>query len=139
MSVVKQHERPNYVGEYVELKNNPSQEAVLQAKKQAIPLRSGDLVSWDSRTTHANTPNYSGAARMVAYISARPAPQNNSEPLLSERRNSFFSGLGTNVREAGLHASMKPRFTDSEAINKVREPEDLSPLGELLYGFTPNR
>lgn len=133
--VVQQHERENYRGEYVELKNNPPQEAVLQENKQAIPLRSGDMVSWDSRTTHANTPNLSGKPRMVAYISARPAPQQNREALISERRNGFFSGLGKNVREAGMHASMKPRFTNSEAINKVREPEVLNPLGELLYGL----
>jgi hypothetical protein len=133
--VVQQHERANYIGEYVELKNNPAQEAVLQENKQAIPLRSGDMVSWDSRTTHANTPNLSGQPRMVAYISARPAPLENRETLINERKNGFFSGLGKNVREAGMHASMKPRYTHSEAINKVREQEYLSPLGELLYGL----
>jgi len=131
--VVQEHERENYRGEYVELKNNPPQETVMQENKQAIPLRSGDMVSWDSRTTHANTPNLSGKPRMVAYISARPAQ--NLEELISERRHGFFSGLGKNVREAGMHASMKPRYTNSGAINPVREKEDLNPLGELLYGL----
>jgi hypothetical protein len=125
--------KPDYRGEYIELPTDLQIAETLYGYSQAIPIRAGDLISWDSRTTHANSANVSGEARIVAYIAASPAREHN-ENLLAVRKEAFETGLGSNVRDAYLHASMRPRFTDQAAVSKIRHPEQLSKLGELLYG-----
>lgn len=122
-------------GEYVELSDGHPDFASLTARMQPLPLRAGDIVTWDSRTTHANTANVSSQTRYVAVIAAGRARQN--PDLLDARRDAMTSGLGSNVREALMHASKKPRFTDPQALAAVRAPEDLTLLGELLYGLRP--
>lgn len=133
---VEAHEKAPYRGEYVELKNHPELQTLMEEKKQPIPLHAGDQVSWDSRTTHANTANLKGTARIVAYISAGPAC-NNDQNLVQARRDRFFDGAGINLRAAKQHASMKPRFTDPQSLAQIREPEELNPLGKCLYGEEP--
>lgn len=128
--------RQGYVGEYVELKDSYLKEE-MTLYRQLIPLRAGNVVAWDSRTTHANSSNSSDKNRYVAYISAGVAK---TEPALIEQRKSHYqSGLGVNIRDAYLHASMKPRFTSSEFNEHIRQgnSENLSILGELLYGLLP--
>ncbi len=125
--------KPGYVGEYVEAYTDTNFGKSLQGQAQCIPLRCGDLVSWDSRTTHANSTNYSNFTRFVAYISAGIAQPDNIKAV-KERTAAFESGLGSNVREALMHASMRPRYTDPEMIQSVRKPEKLNLLGKLLYG-----
>ncbi len=120
-------------GEYVELSPSAEMAPTLAGLAQPLPLRGGDLVSWDSRTTHANTENRSGDIRMVALIAAGPAHEHDPSARLA-REDAFRSGLGSNVRDALMHASKKPRFTDPEAANRVRIPERLTLLGRLLYG-----
>lgn len=100
---------------------------------RTIPIRAGDLISWDSRNTHANSANYSGENRLVAYIAAGPARWQDQNSITS-RKNAFQTGLGSNVRDALMHASMRPRYTDPEKISSVRQPESLSYLGHRLYG-----
>lgn len=120
-------------GEYVEL--NPSDEIslILNKNAQAIPIKEGDLISWDSRTTHSNTENKSKEIRYVVYIAAGPAREEDQN-LLNAREDSFKTGLGSNVREALMHASKKPRYTNPKELEKIRVKEDLNLLGQLLYG-----
>lgn len=123
----------NYRGEYVEaVKDTPLAE-IFYRYAQAIPIRAGDLISWDSRTTHANTPNLSDTHRMVAYIAAGPARENNPDAIRA-RHTGFTSGTGSNVRNALMHASMPPRYTHPETLQSLRQNETLTYLGKRLYG-----
>lgn len=128
----------NYKGEYVELDLSRPFAKNLEAARQIIPLRAGSIVSWDSRTTHANSPNISGEPRLVAYISAGPAPEYDDKAIVA-REDAFKTGLGSNVRDAKMHASMRPRYTAPDTIATVRKPEQLNYLGSLLYGFTRHK
>ena len=92
------------------------------------------MFSWDSRTTHANSSNISDINRYVCYVSTGIA-KNERDDLIQIRKNAFNSGLGENTRDAYLHASKKPRFTNQEFIAHNRTKEILTPLGECLYGF----
>jgi hypothetical protein len=121
------------MGEYVELNPYSTLGATLGPNIQPIPLRAGDLVSWDSRTTHCNTANVSDQTRLVAYVAAGPSGEAERE-LIAARQDGFMTGLGSNVRRALMHASKKPRFTDLETTAAIRQPEDLTLLGRLLYG-----
>lgn len=123
-------------GEYVELDMDDPLAAELAPHAKPIPIRAGDLVTWDSRTTHANTANMSDQTRYVAYLAAGPVPARSDEAL-AHRMEAFRTGLGTNVRGALMHASKKPRYTAPEEIASIREPERLTVLGELLYGQRP--
>jgi hypothetical protein len=120
-------------GEYVELDLNDDVAPALQQGAQLFPLRGGDLISWDSRTTHANSENFDVRARMVAYIAAGPARMSD-EAAVAARAEAFRTGVGSNVRDAMMHASKRPRFTDPQRLASVREPERLTLLGRLLYG-----
>lgn len=120
-------------GEYVELDTGTDVAATLQVHAQPIPLRAGDFVSWDSRTTHANTENVSDDMRMVLYMAAGPARED-SPGAITARMEALETGIGSNVREALMHASRKPRYTNPEALAAARRPEQLTLLGKLLYG-----
>ncbi|HSX32852.1 MAG TPA: phytanoyl-CoA dioxygenase family protein [Candidatus Saccharimonadales bacterium] len=122
-----------YRGEYVELDTKSPIGELLTDHAQPIPLRQGDLVSWDSRTTHANTANTSSSTRFVALVAAGVAREND-QAAVAARSEAFASGLGSNVRHALMHASKRPRYTDQAAIAAVRQPERLTGLGKLLYG-----
>lgn len=125
--------KPSYKGEYVSLEPSTLKDN-LEQHKQIIPLRKNNLVSWDSRTTHANSSNISHINRYVCYVSMGVAKENRFD-LIDKRLQAFNTGLGENCREAYLHASKKPRFTNSEYISSVREKEQLTQLGQALYGF----
>jgi hypothetical protein len=123
-------------GEYVEFDAtalDPALARDLQSRAQPIPLRAGDFVSWDSRTTHANTENISDDMRMVLYMAAGPAREDHADAV-SARRDALRTGIGSNVREALMHASKKPRYTNPDALSAIRRPERLNLLGKLLYG-----
>jgi hypothetical protein len=120
-------------GEYVELDTNLPLADMLAEAAQPIPLRQGDLVSWDSRTTHANTANISELPRFVALLAAGVAREDDASAI-SVRSEAYKTGLGSNVRSALMHASKRPRYTDPEAVSRVRKPEQLNALGKLLYG-----
>jgi ectoine hydroxylase-related dioxygenase (phytanoyl-CoA dioxygenase family) len=105
----------------------------LKENAQTFPLRAGNLVSWDSRTTHANSENVSGDTRYVAYVAAGPTREEDDK-LINVRMEGFTSGEGSNVREALMHASKKSRYSDLEKLQSLRKPEELNLLGQLLYG-----
>lgn len=125
--------KPRYKGEFVPLEDSYLKEE-LQLYQQLIPLQKNNIVSWDSRTTHANSSNISDINRYVCYVSTGIA-KNERDDLIQIRKNAFNSGLGENTRDAYLHASKKPRFTNQEFIAHNRTKEILTPLGECLYGF----
>jgi len=120
-------------GEYVAVKTDDELGEKLHAQAQALPIRAGDVVTWDSRTTHSNSANISGEMRVVAYVAAGPVPENETQAL-RPRQEALRTGLGSNVRDSLMHASMRPRYTNAEAIARVRKPEQLTKLGKLLYG-----
>lgn len=124
---------PKYRGEYVEAGWDPELNKLLALDAQPIPIRAGDLVSWDSRTTHANSTNLLSTPRLVVYISAGPIPKD-FDTLKSERIAVFKSGEGKNVREAMIHASKPPRCALYKLMGTLRQPEKLNLLGKLLYG-----
>lgn len=124
----------DYKGEYIELPKDSDLYNLLYPARQYIPIKQGNIVSWDSRTTHANSSNNSNVNRYVAYISTGLAKENNNE-LIDIRHNFFKSGLGYNVREAYLHASKKPRFTNEDFMQSIRQEERLNSLGLCLYGL----
>jgi len=123
----------NYRGEYVEAGWDPDLHNRLAANAQPIPIRAGDLVTWDSRTTHANSSNLLSTPRLVVYLSAGHAREDSVE-LKGERLAAFQSGEGKNVRDAMMHASMPPRCALYGMMEELRQPEDLTYLGRLLYG-----
>lgn len=125
--------KPGYKGEFIALEQSALLEELTQFK-QLIPLRKNNIVSWDSRTTHANSSNISQLNRYVCYVSAGLAKEDRTD-LIKARLKAFNSGLGENVREAYLHASKKPRFTNEDYVNSVRQKENLSALGKCLYGL----
>lgn len=120
-------------GEYVELNTQDTAADILVANARPMPLRQGDLVTWDSRTTHANTANVSGQTRYIALVSAGPARPENDDAALA-REQAYLTGEGSNVRDALMHASRRPRYSDHAALQSIRKPEQLSLLGRLLYG-----
>lgn len=120
-------------GEYVELDTDTELHDRLGEAAQALALRRGDLVSWDSRTTHANTANISDRARFVALMAAGIAVPEDYQAVIA-RQEAFETGVGSNVRSALMHASKKPRYSNPAALAQVRRAEDLTPLGRRLYG-----
>lgn len=121
-------------GEYVELDLSHPLSGTLSANAQLCPLRAGRLISWDSRTTHANSENVSDETRFVAYIAFGPQRQDD-EAACAARADGFTSGLGSNVRDALMHASKKPRYTDQARLAALRRVEQLTSLGRLIYGL----
>jgi ectoine hydroxylase-related dioxygenase (phytanoyl-CoA dioxygenase family) len=123
--------------EFVELTDEHFEAVEIRAKAQAFPLRAGDMVSWDSRTTHANTENYSNDPRFVAYVAAGYADEFN-ERAVAARLDAYKRGSATaSVKEdnALIRATIKPRYTFEEARwQGIRQKEKLNTLGQLLYG-----
>lgn len=121
-------------GQYIELP--PSSWATpFRTAAQAIPMRAGDYVVWDSRTTHANTAvELENHVRLAALIAMGPSG-GWSANASAIRSSSYTTGLGTDDRDALCHASFQPRFSDARALAAVRRPERLTRLGSMLYGL----
>jgi hypothetical protein len=120
-------------GEFVEMDVSAPIAPLMKQHAQPIPLRAGDMVSWDSRTTHANSENMSDQMRVVMYHAYGPAREDLPEAI-EARREALRTGIGSNMREALMHASKKSRYSDYDALARVRAPEKLNLLGKLVYG-----
>ena len=120
-------------GEYVELDTSDAVMRPVVDRAQEFPLRAGSLVSWDSRTTHANSANVSDKTRYVAYIAFGVSKQNDDQAL-AWRVDGFMSGVGLNQRDAYMHASKKPRYSNHSKLQGLRRREQLNLLGRLIYG-----
>jgi hypothetical protein len=124
--------KPEYKGEFIPLEGELLN--ILSETQQLIPIKKNDIVSWDSRLTHANGSNISNINRYVCYISTGLAKEERKD-LIDTRKDYFETGFGNNIRDAYMHASKKPRFTDQNFINSIRDTENFTLLGLCLYGF----
>lgn len=94
-----------------------------------LRLKEGEIVIWDSRTTHSR---FRGKAENDRYAALITFTLAKNDPTLYELRLKYFNeGIGWNNHEAGLRATARPRFEQSLRLN----PENLSPLGRKLYGL----
>jgi len=126
----KEYIPEGYEGEHVELIEDSELFNKMHSKKVYLELKQGNMLSWDSRTTHTNISNTS-IDRFVMYTST--GIQIEEEKMRTKRIELFKNGNGENVRDAYCHASKKPRFSND--LNFCRKEEQLSELGRLLYGF----
>lgn len=94
-----------------------------------LRLKEGELVIWDSRTTHSRyrgTPEADRYAALVTFTLAK-----DDQKLYDLRLKYFNEGIGWNNHEAGLRATARPRLEES-----LRQtPENLTSLGLKLYGL----
>ena len=127
----EQYASPQPRKHYVQLDQVPN----LGEHAQPIPLRAGHILVWDSRLVHANLNNETpDQTRWVALVSSGIAAEGYRD-LVDERLRSLREASGWNNREALLYASKLPRFYDPERLSAFRNQEQLSPLGELMYGI----
>ena len=94
-----------------------------------LRLKEGQLVIWDSRTTHSRFRGISKADRYAALITFTPAQEDHK--LFDLRLKYFAEGIGWNCHEAGLRATARPRYEKSLR----QQAEGLSSLGRKLYGI----
>jgi hypothetical protein len=96
----------------------------------ALRLKEGQIVIWDSRTTHSRFRTEPKNKRYAALLTFAPAK--NDSALVELRLKYFHEGIGWYNHDAGLRATARPRCEQS-----LRETEEiLTPLGEKLYGVT---
>jgi hypothetical protein len=101
---------------------------------QQIPLKRGDILVWDSRTLHGATANLDRTSdRWVALVASGKARCNDRQ-LVRARQHSLKTCEVWNERAAYMHASKSPRYSAPYLLNQLRNPEQLTLLGELLYG-----
>lgn len=95
----------------------------------ALRLKEGQLVIWDSRTTHSR---FRGEAKSNRYAALVTYTLAKDDPILVNLRLKYFQkGIGWNNHEAGLRATSRPRCEQS-----LRQtPEALTDLGRRLYGL----
>lgn len=94
-----------------------------------LRLQEGQLVIWDSRTTHSRFRAEGKSNRYAALLTFTLAKDD--QQLIDIRLNYFNQGIGFNHHEAGLRATAAPRCEQS-----LRQtPEELTSLGRRLYGF----
>jgi ectoine hydroxylase-related dioxygenase (phytanoyl-CoA dioxygenase family) len=94
-----------------------------------LRLKEGEIVIWDSRTTHSRfrgTPENDRYAALVTFTLAKDDPE-----LYALRLKYFNEGIGWNDHEAGLRATARPRLEQSLR----HTPEKLTELGRKLYGL----
>jgi ectoine hydroxylase-related dioxygenase (phytanoyl-CoA dioxygenase family) len=94
-----------------------------------LRLKAGQLVVWDSRTTHSRyrgTPKADRYSALVTFTLAKDDPA-----LIALRAKYFEEGIGWNSHEAGLRATARPRCEQSLRHNT----EQLTALGRKLYGL----
>jgi ectoine hydroxylase-related dioxygenase (phytanoyl-CoA dioxygenase family) len=94
-----------------------------------LRLKEGELVIWDSRTTHSRFRGTPEADRYAALITFTLAKDELS--LYDMRLKYFNEGIGWNNHEAGLRATARPRLEQTLRHTS----ENLSALGLKLYGL----
>lgn len=94
----------------------------------ALRLREGQLVIWDSRTTHSR---FRGEAKSNRYAALLTFTRAKDDPELAALRQKYFEeGIGWNNHEAGLRATSRPRCE----VSLRKNSEQLTALGRKLYG-----
>lgn len=95
----------------------------------AVRLKEGQIIIWDSRTTHSRFRGEPTSNRYAALITYTPAV---ADPELMALRLKYFQeGVGWSNYQAGLRATARPRCE----ISLRSTPERLTPLGRKLYGL----
>lgn len=94
-----------------------------------LRLKEGQIVIWDSRTTHSRFRAEGLYNRYAALLTFTLAKQD--QDLIDLRIKYFNEGIGWNNHKAGLRATARPRCETALREN----PEELTPLGRKLYGF----
>ena len=95
----------------------------------ALRLREGQIVIWDSRTTHSRFRGDPCGTRYAALLTFTPAQ---NDPSLVDLRLKYYSeGIGWNNHDAGLRATARPRYEQSLRHSE----ENLTSLGRKLYGL----
>ncbi len=103
----------------------------LTAPFVGLRLKEGQLVIWDSRTTHSRYRGEAKSNRYAALITYTNAKED--QELIDLRLKAFTNGTGSNNHEAGLRATAPPRCAHS-----LRQTaEVLTPLGRKLYAIDP--
>jgi ectoine hydroxylase-related dioxygenase (phytanoyl-CoA dioxygenase family) len=99
-----------------------------------IHLRDGDGLIWDSRTIHGSSDNLSDQTRIAALVSYQP--QTNEAARL-KRVSAFRNRDAFNDRDARMHASIRPRFTDPDLVRQLywKKEAKLPDFIKLLYGL----
>jgi ectoine hydroxylase-related dioxygenase (phytanoyl-CoA dioxygenase family) len=92
-------------------------------------LKEGQIVIWDSRTTHSRFRGDAKSNRYAALLTFTLAKDN--PELVNLRLKYFHEGIGWNNHEAGLRATARPRCE----VSLRKENEQLTPLGRKLYGL----
>lgn len=98
---------------------------------EQIPMRSGDLLIWDSRLPHGTSPNRSERPRLAQYISMFPADEPNEAH--RERRLHAWQTRTTPHDPQGFPFPGDPRRVE-ELHGTTAE---LTPLGRRLLGLDP--
>jgi ectoine hydroxylase-related dioxygenase (phytanoyl-CoA dioxygenase family) len=94
-----------------------------------LRLKEGQIVIWDSRTTHSRFRGEALSNRYAALLTYTLAKDNAA--LTDLRMKYFKEGIGWNNHDAGLRATASPRCEYS-----LRETEEiLTDLGRKLYGL----
>ncbi len=101
----------------------------LPASFVGLRLKEGELVIWDSRSTHSRFRGIPKSDRYAALISFTLA--HDKSYLLELRQKYFSNGIGWNNHTAGLRATARPRLERSLR----RSFENLTELGLKLYGI----
>ena len=121
---------------YIDIENSKHKlVSKLKENAQSLPIRNGHALIWDSRTIHANTNNTSDDSRSAILVSYQPADYR--DEVVRKRHNFMLNCLAGNDRDARMHASTSPRFYNPSYMQAKRIREKLTPLGQLVYGFTP--
>lgn len=94
-----------------------------------LRLQEGQLVIWDSRTTHSR---YRGQALHNRYAALLTFTQARDDAdLVALRMKYFTEGIGWYNHDAGLRATARPRCT----VSVRQHDEQLTALGRKLYGL----
>lgn len=94
-----------------------------------LRLKAGQMVIWDSRTTHSRfRQTHATRERFAALLTFTPALRDR-EDLVETRKRYFEAGIGHVDIEAGMRATAHPRCERSLRMN----PEVLTELGRKLY------
>ena len=131
---------PGKTGQYVEWQQQSNAEQENLPCFAALCVKEGDLIIWDSRTTHSRYRDYTLASerwkhRYAALVSFLPRRPEDGRAIMA-RNAAFQAGIGTNDQDAGMRATAAPRFSASLRSEYEIPGQCLTPLGQIIYGLS---
>ncbi len=97
---------------------------------EALCLKEGELVIWDSRTTHSRFRMQNATENRYAMLVSFVLASEENGFYCSLRKSVFKQGTGHNLPFAGLRATSRPRCE----ISLRQKPEMLTEHGKRVYG-----